>query len=205
MEKSSIRISRIRTGHGDKGDTKLGGKLYRKGHPLVKFSAELDLVQSFTYNLPQAWGDFKPREILQELLFRLGAVVGGSKPKDQEIPIQELASMLEDQIESISGGLEMLDSFIRCSDSNYGLQQLRAAIRAAESQCVAATDYLELEAKDTSENMLYMLNLAARALNIASDWVFAFVWAYSVDDNGKLLKENKWIPWPEEKFRVLNV
>jgi cob(I)alamin adenosyltransferase len=201
---SNIRITTIRTGNGDSGGTKLGGKTFRKGHPIVQYSAALDVAQSFTYAVPKAWGDYKPRELLQELLFRLGAAVGGRTPKDQEIALQEIGILMESQIEYISGSLASLDSFIRCTEYNKDLQALRAAVREAEVRCVAARDHIELEAKEISENMLYMLEKAAKALNIASDWVFAFVWIYSTNQDGRLLTDAKWVPWDDSVFIELN-
>lgn len=201
---SNIRITSIRTGNGDTGDTKLGGKLFRKGHPLVQYCSALDLVQGHTIAVPEAWGDFKPRELLQELLFRLGASIGSNIPRKQEIAIQEISLLMETQIEYISGSLDTLDSFIRCTVYNADLQKLRAFLREAEVKCVAARDYIELEAKDVSENALYMLERSMKALNIASDWVFAFVWAYSTEENGKLISGAKWLPWSEEVFLEMN-
>lgn len=204
MGRSNIAITMIRTGHGDKGDTKLGGKPYRKGHPVVLYSAALDIAQSHTDALPEKWGDYAPRDVAQEMLFRLGAI-GGHKPKDQELPIVELSKYMEEQLEYVSGSLEPLDSFIRCAEQNSSLQRLRAALREAECRAVAARDHLELESRDTSPTMIYMLEAASKALNIMSDWVFAFVWAYSVNELGKLDKTMKWLPWADEKFTTLNL
>jgi cob(I)alamin adenosyltransferase len=201
---SNVRISVVRTGAGDSGGTKLGGKTFRKGHPLVQYSAALDVVQGFTTALPKAWGDYKPRELLQELMFRLGAAVGGRTPKDQEIALQEIGILMESQIEYISGSLASLDSFIRCTEYNKDLQVLRASIREAEVRCVAARDHLELEAKELSENTIYMLEKASKALNSTSDWVFAFVWVYSTNEDGRILPDGKWTPWDESVFIELN-
>lgn len=205
MRKSNVAITMIRTGHGDGGDTKLGGKQYRKGHSIVQYSAALDTAQSFTAALPKKWGDFQPRDIMQEALFRLGAAIGSRKPKDQEVAFQELSEMMEAQIDHIAGGLEPLDTFLRVGEATAGLHQLRASIREAEVKAVAARDYLELESKELSETTIYMLERGAKLLNIASDWVFAFVWVYSTSENNKIIKDLKWVPWPEERFRGLNV
>lgn len=203
-EKSNVRITAIRTGNGDLGDTKLGGKLFRKGHPIVQYCSALDMVQSYTDAVPEVWGDFAPRELIQELLFRLGAAIGSRTPKNQEIALNEIGLLMENQIDHISGGLDTLDSFIRCTEYNRNLQRLRAVLRDAETKCVAARDHIELEAKDISENMLYMLEKAIKVLNIASDWVFAFVWTYSTEENGRLIKGAKWVPWADDKFLEMN-
>jgi cob(I)alamin adenosyltransferase len=205
MNKSNIAITRIRTGNGDNGDTKLcGGKDYRKAHPVVAYTGSLDTAQAFTTALPRAWGDFEPRTLAQEVLFRLGAVMGSRKPKDQELALQELSAHMEKQIEFISGGLVALDSFIRVDERNAELQQLRAFVRAAEVAAVAAHDYTQLEAKETSENIIYMLKISSAVLNVFSDWVFAFVWLMSTEENGRVPTALKWVPIDEEKLRSLN-
>lgn len=201
---SNVAITTIRTAHGDSGSTKLGGKAYRKGHPLVQYMSALDVAQCNTSCIAKNWGDFAPRELLQELIFRLSAAVGSRKPKDQEVALQEIGILMESQIEHIAGGLASLDSFIRCTEYNVELQRLRTSIREAEVRCVAARDHIELEAKDISENLLYMLERSMKALNIASDWAFAFVWVYSTEENGRLIQGAKWKPWSDETFVEMN-
>lgn len=202
--KSNVRITSIRTGHGDTGDTKLGGKTYRKGHLLVQYSSALDIVQSYTNAIPRSFGDYEPRILIQEALFRLGAAIGSRKPKDQEMPLQEITTLMERQIDVISGGLAPLDSFIRVNETNFELHRLRGVVREAESKCVAARDFIEFESKDLVENLLYMLNKSIITLNVMSDWVFAYVWLFSTDQKGKVLDSTKWIPWTEETFIKLN-
>jgi cob(I)alamin adenosyltransferase len=203
--KSNVAITTIRTGHGDGGDTKLGGKTYRKGHLLVGYSAALDTAQAWTTALPESFYEFAPRSVMQETLFRLGAVIGSRSPKQQELALQEIGTMMERQIDFIATSLPSLDSFIRCTATNQSIQCLRAAVREAEHRCVAARDQIELEAKDTSPNLLYMLERSMVLLNIASDWVFAFVWLRTtVADTGKIASEDRWVPWTESKITELN-
>lgn len=202
--KSNVAITMIRTGNGDDGDTKLGGKTYRKAHPIVSYIGALDIAQSFTDALPRAWGDFTPRVTAQEVLFRLSAAVGSRTPKDQEMALQELSAHMEKQIEFISGGLHAIDSFIRTEERNAELQRLRAFVRAAEVAAVAALDFIQLESKETSENLLYMLNLSKAVLNVLGDWIFAFVWLMSTEENGRVPSALKWIPMDEEKIKMLN-
>ena len=202
--KSNIAITRIRTGRGDTGETVMGGKTYRKGHPLIQYSAALDMAQSHTAALPESWGDFSIRDTAQELLFRLGAVIGSRNPRQQEVAVQEIGGLMETQLDYIAGGLKALDSFLRSDPSTHALHVLRAAIRQAEVNCIAAHDHVELEARDTSEQLLYGLDFSAKALNIMSDYVFAFIWLYSTDIHGAVNKEAKWLPWDEQKIRGLN-
>jgi cob(I)alamin adenosyltransferase len=202
--KSTVAITMIRTGHGDLGDTKLGGKTYRKGHALVELSAALDAAQSFTIALPSkmSWG--KPRALMQELLFRLGAVIGSRTPNNQELALVEIGKAMEREIEKISSGLNPLDSFIRVTVTNAELQQLRAMVRLAETACVKAFDQIKLESKDIAPNLLYMLEQSMKVLNIASDWVFAYAWLKTVNEQGIVPTENKWNPMTEAAIIKLN-
>lgn len=202
---SNIAITSIRTGRGDHGDTVLGGKIYRKSHPLVKFCGALDLAQAHSVALPVSWDMFEPREILQELLFRLGAVAGSRNPREQELAIQEIGVLMESQIEFISSSVEPLDSFLRVTLITTGVHKLRTAVRAAEVSAIEARDRFEVESKDLSENLIYMLDCSIKVLNIASDWVFAFIWALCVQEDGTLIKGTSWKPWTEEKVRSLNL
>ena len=194
----------IRTGNGDEGDTRLGSKLFRKGHPLVLYSAALDSSQSASTALPLEWGRYEPRELLQQLLYVLGAVLGAKKPRDHELALQEIGELLENQLEFISGSLSPLTNFVRVTELTANLHDLRTKIRGAELRCVVAHDHLELESKELNENALYMLKQSMKVLNIASDWVFAFVWAYSVDEKGKVGSALILEPWGEDKIRGLN-
>jgi cob(I)alamin adenosyltransferase len=194
----------IRTGHGDLGDTKLGGKTYRKGHPLVELSAALDVAQSYTTALPVYVSWQKPRALLQELLFRLGAVIGSRTPKNQELALAEISKAMERDIEAISVKLTPLDSFIRVIPANQELQVLRAAIRSAEVACVKAFDQVKIEEKDTALNLLYMLEQSMKVLNVASDWVFAYAWMATVNEQGTVPVKNKWVPMTESDFVKLN-
>jgi cob(I)alamin adenosyltransferase len=202
--KSNVAITMIRTGHGDNGDTKLGGKAYRKGHPLVGYGAALDIAQGFTIALPRKMFTDYPREYMQELLFRLGAVIGGRGPKAHELALQELGTAMERTIGTFSRQLTPLDSFLRCTPENAALQQLRASIREAEVRCVAARDAIEYEDKDTSPNLLHMLNKSGTALNIASDYVFAFTWFATTNERGNVNALGKWMPMSDEKLALLN-
>jgi cob(I)alamin adenosyltransferase len=130
--------------------------------------------------------------------------MGSRQPKEQELALQEIARFMESQISYITGGLRPLDSFIASHELNADLHLLRATVREAEVNATAARDHLELEAKDTSEQMLYMLEKSAVALNILSDWVFAFGWLYSTEETGALVKNLRWVPMSDEELRLLN-
>lgn len=203
-DKSTVAITSVRTGNGDDGYTKLGGKSFRKAHPVVRYVGTIDKVQALSSSIPDQWGEFYPRRLMQELCFRLGAAMGARHPKEQELALQEISRFMENQISYITGGLKPLDSFIASHELNADLHLLRATVREAEVNAIAARDHLELEAKDTSEQMLYMLEKSSVALNILGDWVFAFLWLYSTDEGGTLVKGLRWVPFSDEELRLLN-
>lgn len=186
------------------GDTSFCGKLYRKGHPLALYNAALELAQSNTYVLPLSWGAFSPREIMQELLFSLMNAVQTRSPKDSDVAVQELTKLMEAQVDHISGGLDAYNSYIRSSVTTFSTLQLEALLREAEARCVAATDLIELDGKDTSPNLLYMLRKSMYALNVAGKWVHAFSMVFATNENGKMRPDTKWIPWEQEKLINLN-
>jgi hypothetical protein len=186
------------------GDTSFCGKLYRKGHPLALYNSALELAQSNTYSIPLNWSDFLPRGIVQELLFSLMNVVQTRSPKDSDLAIQELTTLMETQVDHISGGLDAYNSYVRASVTTASLLQLEAIVREAESRCVAAADLVELEDRDTSPNLLYMLRKSMHALNVMGKWVHAFVLVFSTNENGKMRPETKWTPWEQEKLVTLN-
>lgn len=195
----------FRTGKGDGGSTYLAGKQYRKSHSLVAYGGALDTVQAHTDALPLKWGDFKPREVFQELMFALGSVIGARQPRDHEVAVQEIGLYMEAQVEHILAGLPTLDKFLRTNSQNAELQRLRAFTREAEVRCVAAYDQIDKEDGPLAENLLHMLNESIKPLNVASSWLFSFVYAYSLSNDEELPENVIWTPWPENKIRMLNL
>jgi cob(I)alamin adenosyltransferase len=202
--KSNILISKVRTGKGDDGATLLAGKRWRKGHPLVLYSASLDEAQARTVAVVD--GDlYRPRTLVQELLFRLGSAVGGIRPQVQETPITELLTKMEREIEALTAGLKPLESFIRTIEENQQMMSLRCALREAECRAVAAWDRLVLEEPNTTPNLQNALALSAKALNVASDWAFAHAWVFSCPTgDGKVLAGGIWTPMEDAEILNLN-
>jgi cob(I)alamin adenosyltransferase len=197
---SNVAITRVRTGKGDKGETTLDSQHYRKYHPLVRFTGTLDVAQAHTDALPTMWSDeINPREIAQELLFRIGAAIAGS---DQLIAIAQITELMELQLVGFTEGLKPLDSFIRCGDSNAEVHRLRAFIRQAECAGVYAVD--TLEGLSTSKERIELLRACCKSLNVMSDWVFSFVWMFSLDSANTIDAKLRWKPWSETKIRSLN-
>lgn len=191
------QLKMIRTGKGDEGNTSIGGKTYRKGHKLIQFIGALDRCQSLSVAIPVKWGEYKPRAIIQQILYTIASAVHARQPRDFELRINELGTYIEAQIDSIVAGIE-LKNFLVPVESSAKLHELRCAIREAECKCVEARDYLEIEDASLSANMIYILEQIAKLLNILSDWVFAFVVVYSdLSETFSL--------WPEEKVRTLNL
>lgn len=205
--KSNIAITQVRTGHGDTGSTKLAGnKPYRKGHALVRYSAALDIAQGYTSELPDIAVDqrYSPRLILQEVLFRLGAAIGSRNPGGQTLPLTELSKFMARDVEIISKQLAPLDSFLRTTPNNAGLQRLRGVIRKAESACVEAYDFIVVEDRDTSPGVIKALELSMQVLNVASDFVFAWMWLVSTTAKGNVEQSAKWVPMDDATILTLN-
>lgn len=194
----------IRTGNGDLGDTFVGSKSFRKAHVLVQYIATLDVMQSFSTALPLKWGKFEPRDLFQQSVYILSAVPSSKKPREFELNIQELSILMENQIEFISSSLSPLKSFIKNTDSNTALNQLRTCVRTAEIACVLAHDTLEMESNSLNENILFMLKNSIKFLNIMSDWVFMFIWVYSTDEQNKVHDSLIFEPWSIDKIKSLN-
>jgi cob(I)alamin adenosyltransferase len=203
--KSSIAINKVRTGNGDEGSTTLAGKQYRKGSPVIQYLGMIDLAQSDTVALPlTGFRGESPRVIMQELLFRLGAAVASRTPKGEVSVIEEIVTFMELDMAAILKQLKPLDSFIRATPDNAALQKLRAFIRLCEDMCVEAHDRIEFESADTSPNLLSTLKVSAKALNVASDWIFAYVWFATTDQKGSVQPQAKWLPMDVEVLRSVN-
>lgn len=182
------------------GDTTFCGKIYRKGHPLSLYSAALERALCYTYHIPAKWGDFLPRDIMQELMFSLIESIRGKNPKAYDMPVQELVSLMMSQVEHVAGGIQKPSNHLVPTSFNFEILSLVAALREAEARCVAARDQVELEARDTSPNLLYILEKSMAALNLSAKWCAAFAAVYSSSDNGKLIAGAVWQPWPDSKF-----
>jgi cob(I)alamin adenosyltransferase len=203
---SNVAINKVRTGNGDLGFTKLGGKTYSKGHAIVALSAALDSAQALTAEMPDVGvtDGVSPRTLIQEVLFRAGAAIGGRSPRAQQLPLAELGLAMETNLSAVTAQLRPLDSFLRTTPENAGLQALRAAVREAEVRAAAARDQVEVESKDTSPGLLEALGYILKALNIASDLVFGYVWLVSTTDKGNVAQNAKWLPMTEDQIRSLN-
>lgn len=185
-------------------DIRLGGKTYRKSHPIAEYRGALILALANTIAIPNKWGKFFPREVLQELLACLIATIDNSNPRMKELEIKELMQYLAGQFESIASGLEEA-AIVLSTPQNYDKLALTAALALAEHCCLEARDRLELEDPKTSANIISILDVSADALNAAFEWVNRFVLVFSSGENGKLDKSAKWTGWSEEKYVELNI
>lgn len=200
-----VQDIKMNTDTNDFCEVTLGGKTYRKGHPLVQYKAFLVLVQAHSAYLPKRFNNFLIREPFQESVFSLIKAIESREPRSQEVTVDELSQHMENQVEYISGGLKPLTIPLRSTESTIKLHILHGFCHSAETQCVAAADYIELSAKGLSKNLLYMLEKSAKMLSVLSSWVYAFAWVYSSTEDGSLQNECKWVPYTEEKIRKLNI
>ena len=183
---------------------KLGGKIYRLGHPLSIFFAEMANVQAHLFCLPLNWGDFSPYEYAVQLLYYIEEIITSASPRDKEIFIQEISESMEKQEAFIS---ESIDPKFRISsiEANKDFMVLHAAAVKLLSACIGAHDYIEIENKELSPNLLYILGKIAKVLEIFNSWLYAFVKVYSLNEDGKLLTEAKVVLWDLDKIKSLNV
>jgi cob(I)alamin adenosyltransferase len=194
----------FRTGDGDGGDTLIGGKTFRKGHPVVQYLASLELLLSASCGLPLDFGELKVRTLFQELIFRLYTATIARYPKQQEAAIVEISTLLESQIQHLTTYIGVESKLLRSTNANGEIHMLRSHARMAETLCIAARDKLELESLATSANLIYILEKSGVALNIICDWLFAFICAYSATTSGQVLSSVIWKPMDDETIKAMN-
>ena len=185
-------------------ELKLAGKLYNKNHPLVFYYNSLSYVQGSLYCLPTSWGDFEPREYANQLIGYMIRSLEDRTPRSTEMYIQELSTWMVNQVEYISGGLTKYEGIIGTNDQNQEFSRLRTDIMMAESYCLAAKSYIELNEKETSPNLLHMLKVNAAALETMAEWLYSFFWVYSTEENGRVLNKLRIVLWDEDKIKTIN-
>ena len=149
-------ITIVHTGFGDSGNTKIGGKVISKTHPLVKFMGLLDSCQALT-----VCGE------IQNYLFVLGALANNPSNKDYQKKLEEYYEYISYKSKELIENLPPLTGFIRTNYRNTILMQLRAKIREAE---IAYCEYIESIGE---ENVIFNLQ---PFLNLLSDYIFSFIW-----------------------------
>jgi len=136
-----MRISKVTTKTGDKGQTGLGdGKRIPKDHPNMVFLGDIDELNSF---LGMAITACKDHQLVSELkfiqqdLFNLGgeASMPGS---DIELLSEDRLTFLEESIEIMNAKLKPLKEFILPGGDEFSarIHVARAVCRRVERSCV---------------------------------------------------------------------
>jgi cob(I)alamin adenosyltransferase len=162
MKKPEKIITKIHTGYGDYGFTKVGNKKILKTEIIVRYLSALDSCNSYTADLDLGHMTMY-RKVVQNYLFILGALAHNPNNPAYVDKLNELYDMFKFEIEVLIKNLPPLTGFIRTNKYNAGLMQLRTEIRQAEILAVDAAGFI-------SNNPWSMY------LNLLSDFVFAVIW-----------------------------
>ncbi|SVB05565.1 uncharacterized protein METZ01_LOCUS158419 [marine metagenome] len=170
-----MRISKVTTKTGDKGETGLGdGSRVSKSHPLVWFLGEIDELNSYlSLAISSCSQDTIVLELqsIQQDLFNMGGEA--SMPKDEmKLLTKDRVSFLEDRIENINEKLPPLEEFILPGGDEFcsRIHVLRAICRRVERYCVQAKE----EGIEIGYWLLY--------LNRLSDYFFVLSRHFSLKD-----------------------
>jgi cob(I)alamin adenosyltransferase len=163
MKKPEKIITKIHTGYGDYGFTKVGNKKILKTEIIVRYLSALDSCNSYTADLDLRSNYKSYRKVVQDYLFILGALAHNPNNPTYVDKLNELYDMFKSEIEVLIKDLPPLTGFIRTNSYNAGLMQLRTEIRQAEILAVDAAGFI-------SNNPWSMY------LNLLSDFVFAVIW-----------------------------
>ena len=162
MKKPEKIITKIHTGYGDYGFTKVGNKKILKTEIIVRYLSALDSCNSYTADLDRIH-NILYRKVVQDYLFILGALAHNPNNPAYVNKLNKLYDMFKSEIEVLIKDLPPLTGFIRTNSYNAGLMQLRTEIRQAEILAVDAAGFI-------SNNPWSMY------LNLLSDFVFAVIW-----------------------------
>lgn len=179
----------------------VAGKTYRRNHPVVKLLNHLHYLEVGLYSLPVKWGDYYPREIAQQLVVGVIKAIFDTNPKQYDILLTEISEKITSECEVIS--TVKIEDELLATEQNWEVYRTWALCEQALNGCVEAKDYLELEAKDTSYNMLWALEKSSNALSALLDWLYKFVIVHSLNEEGKLASKYK--QWDQEKINTLNL
>jgi cob(I)alamin adenosyltransferase len=182
MKKPEKIITKVHTGYGDYGFTKVGNKKILKTEIIVRYLSALDSCNSYTADLDlrrirylnmddgkevdiqPSFSDYSNyRKVVQDYLFILGALAHNPNNPTYVNKLNELYDMFKSEIEVLIKDLPPLTGFIRTNKYNAGLMQLRTEIRQAEILAVDVAGFI-------SNNPWSMY------LNLLSDFVFAVIW-----------------------------
>ena len=142
-----MRISKVTTKSGDKGNTSLGnGERVSKSHPLVVLLGDIDELNSYIGNAITVCKDEDVLDDLQSIqqdLFNLGGEV--SLPNSGTILINDSRlDFLEGKIDSFNRSLKPLKEFVLPGGDEFcsRIHIARSVCRRAERSCVDALDVI---------------------------------------------------------------
>ncbi len=176
-----VRISKVYTKKGDKGETSLAyGKQIGKDHSRVRAYGTVDelnslvgIVRCFNLEKPESVRRDKLETILQAIqqrLFDIGSILATdpkSAPKSMPSISEQNVTWLEQVIDAMNEELSPLNSFVLPGGSpvNAFLHQCRTVCRRAERDIVSLSRDEEIEA-----NLLAYINRLSDALFVFSRW-----------------------------------
>ncbi len=200
MEKKIVRINRVYTKTGDKGQTSLaGGIRVSKNHPRVEAYGTIDELNSILglvrfYNQQKESSKRRDKfesilHLIQQRLFDIGSELA-TPPQAKRGPkaplTEENVEWLETIIDAMNEELKPLNSFVLPGGSQVTafLHQARTVCRRAERQVL-----LIPEEEQVSGLILTYVNRLSDALFVFSRWVAStlnekeFLWEPGMSEN----------------------
>ncbi len=180
-----MRISKVTTKTGDKGETGMGdGKRVAKDHPVMAFQGDLDELNSHL-GLALTVGEEELTEGLKSIQQDIFNIGGEASMLESELALLDDSriSELESAIEKMNGELPPLKEFILPGGDEFcaRLHVARAVCRRTERSCVTLMN--------TGVDVKSWLQF----LNRLSDYLFVLVrYANQKNDGGEAL-------WDREK------
>ncbi|HKI99184.1 MAG TPA: cob(I)yrinic acid a,c-diamide adenosyltransferase [bacterium] len=201
-----VRINRVYTRKGDRGNTSLvGGRAVPKDDPRVEcygtvdeLNAVLGIVRSFNADKPASPrrdGFDRILQAIQQRLFDLGAELA-TLPEDrhesQVCVAAEDVSWLEQVIDTMNAELEPLQSFILPGGGRVSafLHQARTVCRRAERTVVRLG-----REQEVGEQILPYLNRLSDALFVFGRWVAATLGEREVLWEPGVAADDSWKTW----------
>jgi len=179
--KHMVRINKVYTKTGDKGETSLAqGRRISKDHPRVNAYGTVDelnslvgIVRCFNLQKPASVRRDKFESILQTIqqrLFDIGSILATDPKSDSKnLPAlsEQNVTWLEDVIDAMNEELSPLKSFVLPGGSpvNAFLHQCRTVCRRAEREIVSLNREEEIDS-----NLLAYVNRLSDALFVFSRW-----------------------------------
>ncbi len=176
-----VRINKVYTKAGDKGETSLAqGKRIFKDHPRVNAYGTIDELNSLVgivrcFNLKKSDSVRRDKfesilQTIQQRLFDVGSILATDPTSDRKnLPAltEQNVTWLEEVIDAMNEELSPLNSFVLPGGSpvNAFLHQCRTVCRRAEREIVTLSREEEIES-----NLIAYVNRLSDALFVFSRW-----------------------------------